>query len=128
MSFKKSTWVGVFWLEKSPCNIKWIMRDALSYVCLKCHFDKLKYEIKNKVWFSFLYLSWGIKHKTKWFFHFKNNWTLKFKYEFSFSFFMLIWETDNQIYLNKYLQKLVTISPYAVTINKYNRVALMIKR
>ena len=34
---------------------------------------------------------------------------MKFKFEVCFSFFILIWKTKNEIYLNKYLMKLVTI-------------------
>ena len=37
-------------------------------------------------------------------------------------FFILIWKTKNQIRLNIYLMKLVTISPYAITRNKYKRI------
>ena len=78
----------------------------------KCHFvflinRNVKSEIK--FWFLFLYWSWDRKHQNKWFFDFQNNWTLKFKFEVSFSFFILIWKTKNEIYLNKYLMKLVTI-------------------
>ena len=59
---------------------------------------------------------------------FQNTRILKFKLEVRFSFFILIWKTKNQIYLNKYLMKLVTRSHYAITINKYkNQIALMIK-
>ena len=89
-------------------------------VYLKRHsffFDKLKYEIRNKVlilsvylkchsvflinwnakldikfWFSFLCWSWDIKHKSKWFFDFQNNWDLKFKFEVRFPFFIFIWK------------------------------------
>ena len=71
-------------------------------------FDKLKYEIRNFM-ISFLYWSWDRKHQNKWFSDFQNNWTLKFKFEVCFSFFILIWKTKNQIYLNKYLMKLTTI-------------------
>ena len=66
-------------------------------------------KLEIKFWFSFLYWSWDRKHQNKWFFDFQNNWTLKFKFEVCFSFFILIWKTKNQIYLNKYLMKLVTI-------------------
>ena len=34
----------------------------------------------------------------------------------------MIWKTKNQIRLNIYLMKLVTISPYAITRNKYKRI------
>ena len=61
------------------------------------------------------------------FFDFQNNWTLKFKFEVRFWFFILIWKTENQTYLNKNLMKLVTISPYAITMNKYKQIVLMIK-
>ena len=78
----------------------------------ECHFVffinwNMKLEIK--FWFSFLHWSWDRKHQNKWFSDFQNNWTLKFKFEVCFSFFILIWKTKNQIYLNKYLMKLVTI-------------------
>ena len=66
-------------------------------------------KLERKFWFSFLYWSWDIKNQTKWFLDFQNNWELKFKFEVRFSFFILIWKTKNQIYLNKYLMKLVTI-------------------
>ena len=92
-------------------------------------FDKLKYEIRNKilVFVSMLKLRHK-KRKTNWFFDFQNNRTLKFKLEVRFSFFTLVWKTKNQIYLNKYLMKLVTRSHYAITINKYKyQIALMIK-
>ena len=49
------------------------------------------------------------KHQNKWFFDFQNNWTLKFKFEVCFLVFILTWKTKNQIYLNKYLMKLLTI-------------------
>ena len=37
-------------------------------------------------------------------------------------FFGLTWTTKNKIYLNKYLMRVITISIYTVTINKYKRV------
>ena len=67
-------------------------------------------KLQIKFWFSFQYWSWGRKHRNKWFSDFQSNWTLKFKFELCFSFFNLIWKTKNQIYLNKYLIKLVAIS------------------
>ena len=100
-------------------------------------FDKLKYEIRLKFWFlSLEHWNWDTKHKTNWFFDFQSNrtlkftlWffnfqsngTLKFTLEVRFSFFILIWKTKNQIYLKKYLIKLVTRSHYAITIKKYKR-------
>ena len=57
-------------------------------------------------------------HKTNWFFVLQNTRILKFKLEIRFLFFILIWKTKNQIYLNKYLIKLVTRSHYAITINE----------
>ena len=87
----------------------------------KCHFVFLinwNTKLEIKFWFSFLYWNWDIKHKTNWFFVFQNTRTLKFKLEVRFSFFILIWKTESQIYLNKYLIKLVTRSHYAITINK----------
>ena len=58
------------------------------------------------------------QHGFKWFLDIQNNWTLKFKFKVCFPFFTLIWKTKGQIYFNKYLMKLVTISPYAIAINK----------
>ena len=63
-----------------------------------------------------------MKYKTNLFFDFQNSQTLKSKLEFRFSFFILISKTKNQIFLNKYLIKLVTRSYYAITINKYKRI------
>ena len=89
---------------------------------LKCHFffffDKLKYKIRNK---DFVSLDWDIKHKVKWFFGFQIT-EHKIKFEIHFSFFVLIWKTKNQIYLKKYLIKLVIIFPYLITINKYKTI------
>ena len=93
---------------------KWIRVQS---VYPKCHFVFLinwNMKLKIKFWFSFLYWSWDKKHQNKWF----SDWTIKFKFEVCFSFFILIWKTKNQIYLNKYLIKLVTRSHYAITINK----------
>ena len=73
-------------------------------------FYKLKYEIRKKVLIFVFILK--LEHKTnqtKWFFDFQINWELKFKFEVRFSFFILIWRTKKQIYLNEYLMKLVTI-------------------
>ena len=78
----------------------------------KCHFVFLinwNMELEIKFWFLFLYWSWDRKHQNKWFSDFQNSWTLKFKFKVCFSFFILIWKTKNQIYLNKCLMKLVTI-------------------
>ena len=99
------------------------LRDHLRYVQSvypKCHFVFLinwNTKLEIKFWFLFLYWNWDIKHKTNWFFDFQNNRTLKFKLEVRFSFFILIWKTKNQIYLNKYLIKLVTRSHNAIAIN-----------
>ena len=46
----------------------------------------------------------------------------RIKLEVSFSFFILILKTKNHIYLNKYLIKLVSISPHTVIINKCKRI------
>ena len=72
------------------------------YVYPKCHFVFLinrNMKLIIKFWFSFLYWSWDRKHQSKWFSDFRNNWTLKFRFEVCFSFFILIWKTKNQIYL-----------------------------
>ena len=53
-------------------------------------FDKLKCQIRNKVSIFVSKLKLRIKHKTKWFFHFENNCTVKFRFEVGFSFFILI--------------------------------------
>ena len=115
-------------LYVSKVNI-WI--EYFQSVYLKCHFVFFFFvffliswntKLEIQFWFSFLYWSCDIKHKSKWFFHFQNNWTLTFKFEVRFSFVILIWKTRNQIHSNKYLMKLVTISPYTITINKYSRI------
>ena len=41
-------------------------------------------KLKIKFWLLFFFWSWDIKHKTKWFFNFQNNWTLKVKFESRF--------------------------------------------
>ena len=79
---------------------------------------KIRFVFKSKNELYFRYTD----YKTNWFFDFQNNRILKFKFEVCFSFFILIWKTKNQICLNKYLMKLVTISPYAITRNKYKRI------
>ena len=104
------------------CNL---FRD-IKYVCsLSDQMPKLltlniykKYEsLYLKCYFVFK-INWNSKlqHKTK----LQNNWTLKFRFGDFFPFLILI-KTKNmkKICLKKYLMKLVTISPYAVTINKY---------
>ena len=95
----------------------------------KCHFIffliNWNTKLEIKFWFLFLYWNWDIKHKTNWFFDFQNNRTLKIKLEVHVSFFILVWQTKNQIYLNKYFMKLVTRSHYAITIK--NQITLMIK-
>ena len=80
-------------------------------VKFKLIFQNLKYEKNMQFLFFKKLIFWFLLsiHGFKWFFDFQNNWTLKFKFEVRFSFFNLIWETKNQIYLNKYLMKLVTI-------------------
>ena len=68
-------------------------------------------KLEIKFWFLFLYWSWGIKHKTKWFFDFHNTWTVKFKFEVSF--FVVHFNLKNEksnLLKNTYLIKLVTIS------------------
>ena len=86
-------------IDINPCT-----ESAISFFLINWN---MKLELK--FWFSFLYWSWDRKHQNKWFSDFQNSWTLKFKFEVCFSFFILIWKTKNQIYLNKYLMKLVTI-------------------
>ena len=66
--------------------------------------------------------TFGTRIRIQWFFYFRSNWALKFKFEVCFSCFILIWKTENQICLNKYLMKQVTISPYVITRNKYKRI------
>ena len=102
----------VIWLVKNESHGKVMTKcqsvpgtqSAISFFLI--HWN-IKLEIKFL--FSFLYWSWDRKHQNKWFSDFRNNWTLKFKIEVCFSVFILIWKTKNQIYLNKYLMKLVTI-------------------
>ena len=70
-------------------------------------------KLEIKFWFLFLYWSWDIKHKTKWFFDFQNNWTLKFKYEVRFSFFHFNLKNEKPNPLKPILMmKLVTIKKY----------------
>ena len=49
-------------------------------------------KLEIKFWFLFLFRILDIKHKTKCFFDFENNRTLKFKFEVRFSFFILTWK------------------------------------
>ena len=79
-------------------------------------------KLEIKFWFLFLYWSWDIKHKTKWFFDFQNNWTLKFKYEVRFSFFHFNLKNEKRNPLKPILMKLVTISPHVITIKKYEMI------
>ena len=105
-------------------DMRTMWKHSTKSVYPKCHFIFLtnwNTKLEIEFWFSFLYWNWD-KYKTNLFFDFQNNRTLKFKLEFRFSFFILIWKTKNQIFLNKYLIKLVTISYYAITINKYKRI------
>ena len=98
---------------KSPFSEKKKIPTVEESVYLKCHNIFLinwNTKLEIKFWFSFQYLSWDMKHQTKWFFDFQNNWALKFKFEFRFPFFILICKTKNQINLNKYFMKLVTIA------------------
>ena len=67
-------------------------------------------KLEVKFWFSLLYSSWDIKLND--FFIFKTN-----EHWIYFLFMILIRKTENQIYLSKYLKRLVTILPYAITIN-----------
>ena len=86
-----------FLILRNPCSL-WFG------VYPKCHFVFLinwNMKLEIKFWFSFLYWSWDRKHQNKWFSDFRNNWTLKFKFEVCFSFFILISKTKNQIHLNK---------------------------
>ena len=79
-------------------------------------------KLEIKIWFSLLRWSWDIKHKNKWFFPFQNNWTLKLIFEVYFLFLIYYLKKSKktkQIYLSKYLIKLVTISLYAIARNKY---------
>ena len=107
-------------------DMRTMWKHSTKSVYPKCHFIFLtnwNTKLEIEFWFSFLYWTWHIKYKTNFnFFNFQNNRTLKFKLEFRFSFFILIWKTKNQIFLNKYLIKLVTRSYYAFTINKYKRI------
>ena len=83
------------------------------FVYPKCHFVfsiNWNMKLETKFLFSFLYWSWDKKHQNKWFFDFPNNWTLKFKFEVCFSFFILISKTKNQIYSNKYLMTSVYLT------------------
>ena len=81
-------------------------------------------KLEIKLWFSFLYRSWDIKHQTKWFFNFKSNWTLKFEFELRFSFLILIWKTENEKpnILKQISYETSYHLPYAITINKYKRI------
>ena len=118
-SLEKYYFPFLFYLKcrnANPCCFT-IQRESVYLKCHSAFFDKLKYEIRNKVlilslylkchsvflinwstkldikfWFSFLCWSWDIKHKSKWFFDFQNNWALKFKFEVRFSFFIFIWK------------------------------------
>ena len=79
-------------------------------------------KLEIKIWFSLLRWSWDIKHKNKWFFPFQNNWTLKLIFEVYFLFLIYYLKKSKktkQIYLSKYLIKLVTISLYAIARSKY---------
>ena len=96
----------------------------LILICLSNSFFNFFIKMKNekrtesvypKCHFLF-FINWNMKLEIKlwlfrfeWFSDFKNSWTLKWKFEVCFSFFILIWKTENQIYLNKYLMKPVTI-------------------
>ena len=105
-------------------------------VYLKCHFVfficflllffffliNWNAKLEIKFWFLFLYWSWDIKHKTKWFFDFQNNWTLKFKYEVRFSFFHFNLKNEKPNPLKPILMKLVTISPHVITIKEYEMI------
>ena len=96
----------------SMSKLQHMLSEATQSVYPMCHFVFLitwNMKLEIKFWFSFLYWSWDRKHQNKWFFDFQNSWTLKFKFEVCFSFFILIWKTKSQIYLDKYLMKLVTI-------------------
>ena len=121
-----------FWTQILPNNIRGrficishelslLIFSHLSFqnihICLESLYPKFhsvfsinwNIKLEIKFWFSFLYWSWDRKHQNRWFSNFQNNWTLKFKSEVCFSFFILAWKTKNQIYLNKYLMKLVAI-------------------
>ena len=77
---------------------------SFGYEIEKWKIFKIRFVFKSKNELYFRYMDYH-----KWFSDFQNSWTLKFKFEVCFSFFILIWKTKNQIYLNKYLMKLVTI-------------------
>ena len=78
-------------------------------------------KLEMKFWFLFLYWSWDVKYKTKWFLDFQNNRTLKFKVKVRFSFFILIWKTKINLF-KQILIKLVTISSDVITINEYEMI------
>ena len=100
-----------------PHCLKKIQRD---------HFFLINWNTKSeiKLWFSFLYSSWDIKHQTKWFFDFKSNWTLKLVFKLRFSFLILIWKTENEKpnILKQISYETSYHLPYAITINKYKRI------
>ena len=101
--FKVSRNVRVIYPKNRPNQTTnyWLITSRVHKVPFH-FFDKLKYEIRNKILIlvSILKLR-GIKHQTKWFFHFQNNWALYLQIWSSFSIFHLNLKNGKPNYLNK---------------------------
>ena len=101
--FKVSRNVRVIYPKNRPNQTTnyWLITTRVHKVPFH-FFDKLKYEIRNKILIlvSILKLR-GIKHQTKWFFHFQNNWALYLQIWSSFSIFHLNLKNEKPNCLSK---------------------------